>query len=206
MRLLVPGLQTNRLWFTGRDQSRMGCDDQVRGSRGQRLLPRLPRTDWRGTAQSHASPPGSLVPCGARNSMQCLDLRSSCASASAAPALGRLSRGRVRPPISLAHPSQDQVPRLVRAAPPRLVPTVSVLSFAQDTATPVSRLGQGAKPNGVSKKSATHRHAMPPEHTMRRSTSTVPTHRSAIAFARGACTGVRRMRMLSLANTHQRRW
>jgi hypothetical protein len=40
-------------------------------------------------------------------------------------------RGRVRPLISLAHPAPNQVPRLVCAAPPRLVPADWVLSLTR---------------------------------------------------------------------------
>ncbi len=54
----------------------------------------------------------------------------------AAPALGRLVRGRVRPLISLAYPVPDQVPRLVCAAPPQLVRNPGTV-FSQSTAVPV---------------------------------------------------------------------
>ena len=54
----------------------------------------------------------------------------------AAPALGRLIRGRVRPLISLAHPAPNQVPRLVCAAPPRLVSVTWVLSLSRTQQLP----------------------------------------------------------------------
>jgi hypothetical protein len=61
----------------------------------------------------------------------------------AAPALGRLITGRVRPLISLGHPAPSQVPRLACTAPPQLVPAAWVLSFGQDTAALVSRGSRG---------------------------------------------------------------
>jgi hypothetical protein len=111
----------------------------------------------------------------------------------AAPALGRLIRGRVRPLISLAHPAPNQVPRLVRATPPRLVPALSVLLFERDRATSVNRLGQGAKPNGSQQKvsnpltcdatrahdAAIREHVTAPVDTARHGLRTFGTKRSA---------------------------
>jgi len=49
----------------------------------------------------------------------------------AAPALGRLIRGWVRPLISLVHPVPNQVPCLVCTVPSQLVPTAWVLSMGR---------------------------------------------------------------------------
>jgi hypothetical protein len=56
----------------------------------------------------------------------------------------------VCPLIALAYPAPKQVPRLVRAAPPRLVPAAWLLSLAEHTSSRSSKLGQGAKLNEVS--------------------------------------------------------
>jgi hypothetical protein len=82
-----------------------------------------------------------------------------------APALGRLIRGRVRPLISPTHPAPNQVPRLVRAAHPRLVPQLQFVeapsgSQAERSQQKVSnRSSRGATRAPVT---ATHEHATAP--------------------------------------------
>jgi hypothetical protein len=92
----------------------------------------------------------------------------------AAPALGRRIMGRVRPLISLAYPAPNQVPRLVRAAPPQLVHSLGTV-FTRAQQLQLVEAWRGAKLIRVSKKSATDRHGLLPEHLARRPTST-PQH------------------------------
>jgi len=93
----------------------------------------------------------------------------------ATPALGRFIRERVRPLISLTYPVPNQVPRLVHSALTQLVPTACMLSLNRTQQLQLVEARTGHPLSGVSKKSATERHGMPPEHPARRSTST-PQH------------------------------
>jgi hypothetical protein len=89
-----------------------------------------------------------------------------------APALGHLIKGRVRPPISLAYPAPNQVPRLVRAAPPGLVPAIWVLSSSRTQQLPFVEAQPGRHADQRQQKSATDLTGYHPEHPTRGSTST----------------------------------
>lgn len=76
-------------------------------------------------------------------------------------------RGRVRPLISCAYPARHQVPRLVHASHPRLVPASFMPSLADHKSSRSTKLDRGAELTRVSKKSATDRYRLLPEHMTR---------------------------------------